>query len=420
VQYEKLCISINREDTMATKILMPKLSDTMTEGVILKWLKKEGEKIKQGETLVEIESDKADMELEAYDSGVLRKILIPEGGHAAIGALIAIIGEAKEDISNLLTEAPSSRPSSEKIDASKNLPIQESTSGSLSAVESGSRVKASPIAKRLAAESKIELRTLIGSGPQGRIIKRDVVPLMSEKKETTKKSTVPIPSEGYRDIELSLIRKTIAKRMQESKQTVPHFYVTMEINMEQAMSFRNQLNTMTGFKIGFTDILVKAAAIILLKHPNINAAYLGNATRQFGEAHIAVAVALDDGLVTPVLRNCGQKTIPQINAELLDLVERARNRKLKPEEYQGGTFTISNLGMFGVEDFIAIVNPPEGAILAVGSIIEKPVVKDSAIVVGHTMKVTLSSDHRIIDGATAARFLQDLKLLLENPVGLLL
>jgi pyruvate dehydrogenase E2 component (dihydrolipoamide acetyltransferase) len=208
--------------------------------------------------------------------------------------------------------------------------------------------------------------------------------------------------------------------MQESKQTVPHFYVTVEIDMEPAMSFREQLNTATDSKISFTDILVKAVASTLMRHPNINATYLGNTMRQFGEAHIAVAVALEEGLVTPVLRNCEQKTILQINAELHDLAERARGRKLKPEEYQGATFTISNLGMFGVEDFVAIVNPPEGAILAVGSIVEKPIVKKGQIVIGHTMKVTLSSDHRIIDGAVAARFLQDLKILLENPVALML
>jgi pyruvate dehydrogenase E2 component (dihydrolipoamide acetyltransferase) len=208
--------------------------------------------------------------------------------------------------------------------------------------------------------------------------------------------------------------------MQESKQTVPHFYVTVEIDMEPAMSFREQLIAATETKISFTDILIKAVAGTLMQHPNINAAYMGNTMRQFGEAHIAVAVALDEGLVTPVLRNCEQKTILQINSELVDLAERARSRRLKPEEYQGATFTISNLGMFGVEDFVAIVNPPEGAILAVGSIVEKPVVKNGQIVIGHTMKVTLSSDHRIIDGAVAARFLQDLKILIERPISLVL
>jgi pyruvate dehydrogenase E2 component (dihydrolipoamide acetyltransferase) len=407
---------------MATKILMPKLSDTMTEGVILKWLKKEGDKVKQGETLVEIESDKADMELEAFDSGLLRKILVPEGGKAGIGAPIGIIASANEDITGLLSDAPFIAQQTKIMESSKgetpaSLPsLQPKTP----AAAADGRVKASPLAKRLASENRIELRSITGSGPQGRIIKRDIEPLAAGKKPFSSKILASIIPGGHRDIELSLIRKTIAKRMQESKQTVPHFYVTAEIDMEPAMSFREQLNTSADSKISFTDILVKATAGTLMHHPNMNASYLGNVMRQFGEAHIAVAVALDEGLVTPVIRNCEQKTILQINLELHDLAERARSRKLKPEEYQGGTFTLSNLGMFGVEEFSAIVNPPEGAILAVGSIIEKPVVKKGQIVIGHTMKVTIASDHRIIDGAVAARFIQDLKILMENPVALML
>jgi len=406
---------------MATKILMPKLSDTMAEGVILKWLKKEGEKVKQGETLVEIESDKADMELEAYDSGVLRKILVPEGGKAGIGAPIGIIAGVNEDITGLLNETMPipQKPQTKEAASPTTLPPSLSHLGTPS-IATDDHVKASPLAKRLAVENKIELRSISGTGPQGRIIKRDIEPLIDGKKTISAKVPVSIIPGGHRDMELSLIRKTIAKRMQESKQTVPHFYVTVEIDMDPVISFREQLNSATDSKISFTDILVKAAASTLMRHPNINATYLGNTMRQFGEAHIAVAVALDEGLVTPVLRNCEQKTILQINSELHDLAERARSRRLKPEEYQGATFTISNLGMFGVEDFVAIVNPPEGAILAVGSIIEKPVVKKGQIVIVHTMKVTLSSDHRIIDGAVAARFLQDLKILIEKPVALML
>jgi pyruvate dehydrogenase E2 component (dihydrolipoamide acetyltransferase) len=360
------------------------------------------------------------MELEAYDSGILRKILVPEGGKAGIGAPIGIIANATEDITGLLSGTTSIAPQPVIIAASK----EESSTMSSSQLSAPSHatdghLKASPLAKRLAIENKIELRSIAGSGPQGRIIKRDIEPLVGSNKTIPAKVLAQIMPGGHRDVELSLIRKTIAKRMTESKQTVPHFYVTVEIDMEPAMSFREQLNAATQSKISFTDILVKAAASTLMQHPNINATYLGNTMRQFGEAHIAVAVALDEGLVTPVLRNCEQKTILQINAELHDLAERARSRKLKPEEYQGATFTISNLGMFGVEDFVAIVNPPEGAILAVGSIVEKPVVKKEQIVIGHTMKVTLSSDHRIIDGAVAARFLQDFKILMENPVALM-
>jgi pyruvate dehydrogenase E2 component (dihydrolipoamide acetyltransferase) len=403
---------------------MPKLSDTMTEGVILKWVKKEGEKVKQGETLVEIESDKADMELEAYDSGILRKIITPEGSSAAIGAPIAIIAEANEDIGALLNDVSPGAEKQQKTNIqSGKSEVTETLSQSiapLSQVETDGHIKASPIAKRLAKENKVELHSISGSGPQGRIIKQDVESYVKGKKSFSSRAEAPIISGGHRDVELSPIRKTIALRMQESKQKVPHFYVTIEIDMEALIAFRQQLNTTSDSKISFTDILVKAAASALMKHPNINASYQGNTMRQYGEAHIAVAVALDDGLVTPVLRNCEQKSIPHISSELHDLAERARNRKLKPEEYQGGTFTISNLGMFGVEDFVAIVNPPEGAILAVGAILEKPVVRKERVVIGHTMKVTLSCDHRIIDGVLAARFLQDFKILMENPVALLL
>ena len=407
---------------MATKILMPKLSDTMTEGVILKWVKKEGEKVKQGEILVEIESDKADMELEAYDSGVLRKIFIQEGGAAAIGSPIAIIAAADEDISSLLAETPPPAPAQPKEQPFNEVNIVQSPVPQPQPVsQPEGRLKASPVAKKLAAENKIELRAIPGTGPQGRVIKRDVEPFLSGKKPAVfSKAAAPIIPGGYKDVELSPIRKTIAKRMQESKQTVPHFYVTMEIDMEPAISFREQFIELTGMKISYTDILVKAVALTLMKHSNVNATFMGNSMRQYGEAHIAVAVALDEGLVTPVLRNCEQKSIQQLNGELRDLVERARNRKLKPEEYQGGTFTISNLGMFGVEEFVAIVNPPEGAILAVGAIVEKPVAKNDQLTIGHTMKITLSSDHRIIDGAVAAKFLQDLKMLMERPMGLLL
>ncbi len=409
---------------MATKILMPKLSDTMSEGVILKWLKKEGEKVKQGEILVEIESDKADMELEAYDSGLLRKIMVPEGGKAPIGAPIAVIAEAGEDITALLADAPPASAPKAQVAPAAATPVSTVAAVSPAPVpdavtQTTGRPKASPLARRLAEENRIDLRRVSGTGPQGRVIKRDLEPLISGKTPAVPLSAT-VPSGETKEVELSLIRKTIARRMQESKQTAPHFYVTMEVDMEPAMSFREQLNAVSATKISFTDLLVKACAATLLRHPNVNATYLGDRMRQFGEANIAVAVALEDGLVTPVLRNCERKGVFQINTELRDLVERARNRRLKAEEYQGATFTISNLGMFGVEDFVAIINPPEGAILAVGAILETPVVRNGQIVVGHRMKMTLSSDHRIIDGPVAARFLQELKSTLEQPVRLLL
>ena len=408
---------------MATTIAMPKLSDTMEEGVILKWRYKEGDEVKQGETLVEIESDKADMELESYDSGILRKILVPEGGKAAIGAPIAIIGDATEDISALLSGGPVPAPKATQQKPTQavtpaSAPMEPLTVSSPPAPTDG-KVIASPLARRLASVNKLSLRSIPGTGPHGRIIKRDVESVMQGKTGTSVPEAAITPG-TTQDVELSLIRKTIAKRMQESKQVAPHFYVTVEINMDAAIEFRDKLNSASTPKISFTDIIIKAAAATLMKHPQVNATYLGNSTRQFGYVHIGVAVALEEGLVTPVLRNCEQKGIASINLELGDLAARARIRKLKPEEYQGATFTISNLGMFDVDEFTAIINPPEGAILAVGSIKEKPVVRGGGIFIGNTMKVTLSSDHRIIDGAVAARFLQELKKTLENPATLAL
>ena len=399
---------------MATKISMPKLSDTMTEGVILKWRYKEGDKVKQGDTLVEIESDKADMELESYDTGILRKILVPEGGKAAIGAPIAIIGEANENISALLSaDSSPASPSAPAVRTQTTTPVLAPEPAAAPSPTDG-KPKASPLARRLASENNVRLNSIAGSGPQGRIIKRDIESMLKGGPGIAQVQP-SIPPGTSQDVELSLIRKTIAKRMQESKQVVPHFYVTVEIAMEAAIEFRDKLNKAGTAKISFTDIIIKAAASSLLKHPQVNATYLGNTTRQFGYVHLAVAVALEDGLVTPVIRNCDQKGIARINSELRDLAERARNRKLKPEEYQGATFTISNLGMFDVDEFVAIINPPEGAILAVGAIKQKPVVRGGGIFIGSTMKVTLSSDHRIIDGAVAARFLQEFKNTMENP-----
>ena len=405
---------------MATKVLMPKLSDTMEEGVILKWLRKEGEKVKQGEILVEIESDKADMELEAYDSGILRKIVVPEGGKAPIGGLIAVIGEAEEDVASLLTGG--STPSEGKGATKSTAAQTEVKSLPAAAVPqpTGGKTKASPLARRLAGDHQVDLSRVHGSGPRGRIIKRDLEVLLSGKSAQRVSSSALIVPGTAEDLDLSPIRKTIAKRMAESKATTPHFYVTIEIDMDPARTFREQINTVTELKLSFTDIIIKATAAALMKHPQVNGSFLGDKMRQHHYAHIGVAVAMEEGLVTPVLRNCEQKRFDQINAELSDLADRARSRKLKPEEYTGATFTISNLGMFGIDTFAAIVNPPEGAILATGTIVEKPVVKAGQIVIGHTMKATLSSDHRIIDGAVAARFLQDFKMILENPASLVL
>jgi pyruvate dehydrogenase E2 component (dihydrolipoamide acetyltransferase) len=300
-------------------------------------------------------------------------------------------------------------------------PVVTPAQAPVSAQPTDGRTKASPLAKRLASEHRVDLASVSGSGPQGRVIKRDIEGVLSGKSASVPPALAHALTPGTsEDVALSPIRKTIAKRMAESKMTAPHFYVTVEIDMEPAMAFREQLNNASASKVSFTDVIIKASASTLMKHPQVNGTFLGDKMRQYHYAHIGVAVALEEGLVTPIVRNCEQKGIGLINAELRDLVDRARNRKLKPEEYTGATFTISNLGMFGVEDFVAIINPPEGAILAVGSIVEKPVAKNGQIIVGHTMKATLSSDHRIIDGAVAARFLQDFKKILENPASLAL
>lgn len=407
---------------MAVAVKMPKLSDTMTEGVILKWLRNEGDKIKQGDIIVEIESDKADMELEAFDTGVLRKIVVPAGGKAPIGSLIAVIGEANEDISSILQAAPA-LAKAEPHKSSSPEPARSAVSSAPApaspqpvAQPIDGRLKASPLAKRLATEHRLNLQSIPGSGPLGRVIKRDIEAALSGK--TPSRTPLAVKPGTTEEVILSPIRKTIAARMTESKQTAPHFYVTVEIDMEPAMAFRTQLNNVFEAKISFTDIIAKGCASALMLHPQVNGTFLGDKARTHHFVHIGVAVALEDGLVTPIVRNCEQKGIGIINQELRDLVDRARTRKLKPDEYQGATFTISNLGMFGVDEFAAIVNPPEGAILAVGAIVEKPVVKNGQIVVGHSMRVTLSSDHRIIDGVIAAKFLQDLKKMIENPASL--
>ena len=406
---------------MATLIKMPKLSDTMEEGVILKWLRKEGDTIKQGDILVEIQSDKADMELEAYDSGIVRKIFVPEGGKAPIGGLIAVIAGPQEDISAVLAGGQAG-PSPKSPELSKAGIPAPATSGQAAPVvqPSDGKGKASPLARKLASEFNIDLSRISGTGPHGRVIKRDLQGLVSGTSTAAPVAGKPFIPGTAEDVDLSPIRKTIAKRMTESKTTAPHFYVTVEVGMDPAMTFRDQFNNIKEMKLSFTDIVIKASAEALMKNPQVNATYLGDKMRQFHYAHIGVAVAMEEGLVTPIVRNCEQKRLDQINTELRDLVERARTRKLKADEYMGATFTISNLGMFGIDEFSAIVNPPEGAILAVGTIVEKPVVKNGQIVIGHTMKVTLSSDHRIIDGAIAARFMQDLRKILENPASLAL
>lgn len=407
---------------MATKMLMPKLSDTMEEGVILKWRKKEGDKVKAGEVIADIQSDKADMEQEAYDSGVLLKIFPKEGDGVKVGAPLVIIGKEGEDITSLLQESappPSTAKAPETAPAPSGAPSAETTVSSAPAFPSPSpsdRIKASPLAKKIAQEKNIDLRTISGSGPFGRIVKADVVSTSGAAVFKRK----PLSPLETKEIPLTMMRKTIAKRLVESKSTIPHFYLTIEMNMKRAMEFRSSLAELTGTKISYNDMIVKASALALRENPKANSSYTGEKIVQHGRIDISVAVAIDDGLITPVIRNADQKTLQEISTETKELAGRAREGKLKPEEFTNGTFTISNLGMYDIENFAAIINPPEGAILAVGSIVQKPVVENGVVIVGNTMKVTLSCDHRVVDGAVGAEFLRSFKKMMENPIALVM
>ncbi len=401
---------------MATKMLMPKLSDTMEEGVILKWRKKEGESIKSGDILADIQSDKADMEQEAYDSGVILKLFAKEGEGVKVGAPLAIIGKAGEDITALLvSSAPAAAPKAEPAPAATPAPVVSAPAyvpPPAPPVNTGGRVKASPLAKKIAQEKNIDLRTVSGSGPFGRIVKADVESRTGGA-SLTRKPLAPLQT---KEIPLSMMRKTIAKRLLESKNTIPHFYLTIEINMKRAIDFRTSFNEATGTKISYNDIVMKAAALALRENPKANSSFYPDKIVQHGRVDVSVAVAVDEGLITPVIRHTDQKTILEISAETKELAKRAREGKLKPEEFTNGTFTVSNLGMYDIENFAAIINPPEGAILAVGAIVEKPVVEEGRVVAGHTMKVTLSCDHRVVDGAVGATFLQSFKKIMENPL----
>ncbi len=355
---------------MATKIAMPKLSDTMEEGIILKWLKKEGEPVKQGEIIAEVQTDKADMELEAYDTGVLRKIFVPEGKGAAVGKPIAIIGDAHRKTSHrcwliLLLQVqdmvrrrapPRHRRESNKLNSLQHLLPRAGGDGD-------ERVKASPLAKAIAAQNKIDLHSISGSGPMGRIVRKDLdLPLSKSAGHIAR----PYVAGTSQEIPLSLMRKTIAKRLVESKTTAPHFYLTYEVDMKRAIDLRASLNSSGDVKISFNDIIVRACAFALRNHPKVNSSFAGDKIIQHGAINVGVAVAIDDGLITPVIRNTDMKSLFEIASESKELAAKARDKKLKPDEFSGGTFTVSNLGMLGVEEFAAIINPPEAAILGGG------------------------------------------------------
>jgi pyruvate dehydrogenase E2 component (dihydrolipoamide acetyltransferase) len=433
---------------MATKVIMPKLSPTMEEGQISRWLKKEGDKVSMGEPLAEIDTDKATMEMQALGNGVLRKILINEGQLAPLGQLIAVIGEPDEDIAALLSEAPAQPQLQEQkeTDAPPKAPDatqpqpqlqdqkeadrppsapnlapangrQPQAAASDSASGSG-RMIVSPLAARMAAEAGIDLRSLQGSGPGGRIIKRDIEAVISKPAVAQAPSYVlQAGASAYRDEPASQIRQTIAKRLVTSLGPVPHFFLTTEIEMDRAAEMRKGINALDpDLKISINDIIIKVAAAALIQHPQVNASFQEKIVRYYEHADIGVAVAIEDGLITPVVRAADQKSLSQIAAEVRELAERARSKRLKPEEYTGATFSVSNLGMFGIDEFTAVINPPEGAILAIGAMSAKPVVRDNEIVIRQMMRVTMSCDHRVIDGATGAKFLQTFKKILENPL----
>lgn len=419
---------------MAIKIEMPKLSDTMEEGVIASWNVSEGDKVQAGDIIAEVETDKATMEVEAFDEGTVLKILVGEGDAVPLGGLMAVLGEEGEDISDILDSAGSDSSSSkEEVKESASEEKEETTSESSSGLTSpksepptdstsdNGRIKASPLARNMAEDRGIDLGRVDGSGPGGRIIKADIENFKESAQPAAASASAPsFKSLESREVKVSQMRKTIARRLSESKFSNPHFYETIDIDMKAAMAARSSMNEANEVKISFNDIVVKACAIALTRHQAVNSSWHGDVIKEHGDVHVAVAVAIDEGLMTPVIRHTDQKGLAQISSETKELAGLARDRKLQPEQMEGSTFTISNLGMFGIEEFTAIINPPNACILAVGAIRDVPVVENGEVVPGKRMKVTLSSDHRIVDGAKAAEFLNTVKNLLENPLSMLL
>jgi pyruvate dehydrogenase E2 component (dihydrolipoamide acetyltransferase) len=394
---------------MASRVVMPKLTDTMEEGVLLAWKKREGDPVEAGEAIAEIETDKAIMDLEAFASGILRKILVQDGATVMSGTLIGVIGRADEDITSALTDKITAAPLAGE-GTRTTTPSAAGPAVATAGSPEQTRVLASPRAKALAADRGIDLSTITGTGPGGRIVEEDVAKVQVP-------TTQRMPA--GRDQPLSQMRKAIAQTTTQSKGPVPHFYLTSEINMEPAEQVRDQYKSNRKMHPSVTDLLIKAAAIALTRHPDINVSFTGNAIRQHEPVDIGIAVGIDDGLITPVIRNCGTKSLDEISNESKMLIERARNKRLQPQEYKDATFSISNLGMFDVENFIAVLVPPQAASIAVGTIRDVPVVKDGTVKAGRRMKVTLSCDHRALDGVQGATFLKEFKRILEHPVELL-
>jgi pyruvate dehydrogenase E2 component (dihydrolipoamide acetyltransferase) len=409
-------------------ISMPKLSDTMTEGTVAKWLKNVGDTIEEGDILAEIETDKATMEFESFHQGTLLYIGVQEGDSANVDAVLAIIGEKGTDVSKIAESLKNKQTSSSEISDTKQEALktpsiikkEEKVVQSKATISnSNGRIIASPLAKKLAEEKNINLQHIQGTGEGGRIIKRDIENYTPGTGGVSNMPFVPTGQESFEEVSNSQIRKVIARRLGESKFTAPHYYLNVEFNMDNAIAFREQYNSIPDTKISFNDMIVKATALALKQHPQVNSQWFDDRIRKNHHVHIGVAVGIDDGLLVPVLRFANEQSLTQIGAQVKDYAKRARDKKLALDEMEGSTFTVSNLGMFGITDFTSIINQPNSAILSVGAIVQKPVVKDGNIVVGNTMKLTLACDHRTVDGVTGSLFLETLKGFIENPVTML-
>jgi pyruvate dehydrogenase E2 component (dihydrolipoamide acetyltransferase) len=421
---------------MAEIVYMPKLSDTMTEGVVAEWNKKVGDKVSSGEVLAEIETDKATMEFESFYDGVLLHIGIEKGKSVPVNSIIAIIGQEGEDVAAILASAgasatvveektveqttPTPTPivESPKVAAEIKSPAPTHQESPVVSSSNG-RLVASPLAKKMAEEKGINIHAVAGTGDGGRVVKRDIDHYTPYTPASTMMQTVSSGVESFTEVPNSQMRKAIAKTLSASKFSAPHFYLKMEVDMDNAIAARKAINAVEGVKVSFNDMIIKAVSVALRRHPKVNADWMGESIRYNNHIHIGVAVAVEDGLVVPVVRFADTKGIAQLGEEIKDLATRSRDKKIKPEEMQGGTFAVSNLGMFGIEDFTSIINPPNGCILSVGQIKQTPVVKNGQIVPGNVMKLSLSCDHRVVDGAIGSAFLQTLKELIENPVTML-
>jgi len=415
---------------MAVNIEMPKLSDTMTEGTVVSWKKAEGDTVEMGDIIAEIETDKATMEMEAFDDGVMAKILVAEGGKAPVGQLLAILAEEDESVEDAIASAGSSATAAPAAEA----PAAETASSAPATVaptvaEDGTRIKASPLAKKLAAEKGVNIATVTGTGAGGRIVKEDILKAAANPAPAAApaasapapamKGISPVASAQDQKLPLSTMRKIIADRLLLSKVTIPHFYLHVECDASALMSLRKQINSQAevthGNKYTVNDFIMKAVINACMAVPAVNASYAEDHIVQFGDVGVSVAIAVEDGLVTPVVKAAQTKSLLQISKEVKDMAVRARDKKLRPDEYDGGTVTVSNLGSYGIESFDAIVNPPQAAIISVGGIFEKPIVKNGEIVPGKVMNIGVSCDHRVVDGAVAATFIGEIKKLIENP-----